>query len=133
MKKLLLFLFLLSPILAMSQAQPFFDFSPSEVREQRPNATWNYDKWGSNHDWLSMGYDDGDAFVIYFFDENNRSVVTTIAPKTQGKLQAFIELYNSRYVIVDSTRWKFYSEGEVFLAKLTQTDNGKYFFLWVKE
>ena len=133
MKKLLLFLFLLIPGLSMSQPQPFFDYTPSEIREKRPNAVWNYDKWGDNNDMLSMGYDDGDSYIIYLFNEESRSMATSIAPKTQGKLQGMIEIYNNRYVIISSTKWKFYNEGSVFLCKLMQTNAGAYFFVWTKE
>ena len=133
MKKLLLFLFLLYSGLAMSQPQPFFDYTPSEIRQKRPNAVWNYDKWGDNNDLMSMGYDAGDVFVIYLFDENNLSVVTSIVPKTQGNLQTLVEIYNSRYVIINSKKWKFYQEGTVFLCKLLVTDSGEDFFMWTKE
>jgi hypothetical protein len=133
MKKVLLFLLLLIPGLSMSQPQPFFDYTPSEIRQKRPNAVWNYDKWGDNNDLMSMGYDEGDAFVIYLFDENNLSVVTSIVPKTQGDLQTLVEIYNSRYVIINSKKWKFYQEGTVFLCKLLVTDSGKDFFMWTRE
>jgi hypothetical protein len=129
MNKLIILLVLL-PNLALSQAQPFFNYNPSEIKAKRPNADWSYTKWGDNDELFAMGYKDPEAFVMYFFDEDNACVITSITPKTQGDLQAFVESYNKRYVIVSDTEWKFYSEGVVFNCQLAQTKTGIYFFMW---
>lgn len=128
MKKLLILLLLLVSHQGISQ--PLFGYTPSEVKAEFPELNWNYKRWGEGNKKLSMGFLTEKLLVIYFFNEDNKSVYTSIAPQTQGELQSFIESYNQRYVIIDSYTWKFYNDGAVFLCKLKQTDEGRYFFLW---
>jgi len=129
MKKILLFLLLLLPGLSMSQ--PLFGYTPSQVREKWPNFDWEYLKWGERKDKMMMSFVEDDIRVIYFFDENDESVFTSVCPLTQGELQRMVEMYNNRYVIIDDTTWKFYNDGMVFLCTLEQTaDTKKYYFLW---
>ena len=129
MKKILLFLLLLLPGLSMSQ--PLFGHTPSQIRDKWPNFDWEYHKWGEYKDKIMMSFVEDDIRVIYFFDENDESVFTSVCPLTQGELQRMVEMYNNRYVIIDNTTWKFYNDGMVFLCALEQTaDTKKYYFLW---
>lgn len=128
--KTLLLLLAMAVLPLISKSQPLFGYTPSEVKAKYPDVEWEYKKWGEGNDKLTMGFRTEDLLVIYFFNEDNRSLFTTIAPQNQGELQSFIESYNNRYVIIDSYTWKFYNDGAVFLCKLKQTDEGKYYFLW---
>jgi hypothetical protein len=129
MKKLLLLL-AMAVLPLISNSQPLFGFTPSEVKDRYPGVDWTYKRWGDGDDKLSMGFRAEDLIVVYFFNENNKSIATTINPQTEGELQGIIERYNSRYVIIDSYTWKFYDEGSIFMCKLKQSDQGRYFFLW---
>lgn len=129
MKKLI-FILMMALLPFVSSSQPLFGYTPSEIRSKYPNANWQYKKWGNNMDMLSMSFEADDLLVIYFFNKKDRSVITTIAPLTQGELQSFIETYNQRYVIVDSYTWKFYDEGNIFLCELKTTAEGGYYFMW---
>lgn len=113
-----------------SISQPLFGYTPAEIMERYPNMDWEYRKWGEDQQKMTMGFITPDIMVVYFFDEENLSKYTTIAPQTQEELQNYIRKYNKRYVSIDPYTWKFYDEGTIFLCKLKQTDDGDYFFLW---
>jgi hypothetical protein len=130
-----LFLILLIAVLPLiSKSQPLFGYTPSQIRDKWPNFDWEYEKWGERKDKMIMTFAEDDIRVMYFFDENNHSVFTSICPLTIGELQGMIEQYNNRYVVVDNTTWRFYNDGAVFLCTLRQTaDTKKYYFLWTVE
>ena len=132
MKKLF-FILMLMALPVISNSQPLFGYGPADIRQKIPNVEWNYGKWGSDKECLTMNYISDNMSVIYFFDKNNLSVITTIYPTTQGMLQGIIETYNKRYVIVDSYNWKFYDSGVLYKCSLKQTDDNGYFFLWTVE
>lgn len=112
-------------------SQPLFGYTPSEIRNKWPNFTWEYEKWGEYKDKMMMSFAEDNIRVIYFFDDDNKSIYTSVCPLTQGELQGLIERYNNRYVIIDNTTWKFYNDGAVFLCRLKQTtDTKNYYFLW---
>ena len=125
---LALALVVLSSSSASSQA--LFGYTPSEIKSKHPDLEFSYDRWGNNNSKLLMKWVGEDMTVIYFFDKENLSQSTAIAPHGQGILQAMIERYNNRYVIVDDTHWKFYSEGVVYLVTLDTLEDGTYFFMW---
>lgn len=129
----LLFVFLLFTV-STGKAQPLFGFTPSEIRAKVPDAVWSYDKWGHDKELLSMAYSTDKVKTYYLFNADNRSLITIMYPLSQGTLQATIEIYNKRYVIVDNYNWKLYKEGVVYECTLSQTDNDDYFFMWsIKE
>lgn len=128
MKKLILLLLALLPY--VSNAQSLFGYSPAEIKAKWPTEQFTYDKWGENKDLIMMSFIKDNMGIAYFFNKDNESVVTSVSPLTQGQLQTLVELYNKRYVIINTTTWRFYDSGSVYLCKLTQTDNGKYHFIW---
>lgn len=132
MKKLLIILLVILPWL--SKAQSLFGFSPSEIREKRPGVEWTYNKWGDNKELLTMSFRADQLHVTYFFDASNKSVFTIVIPLTKGSLQAMIEVYNKRYIIIDNYNWKYYDTGSIYhcLLKQDETD-GSYFFIWYIE
>lgn len=116
-----------------SKSQPLFGYTPSEIRNEFPNESWTYDKWGDNKDMLMMSFSTQTFDVAYLFNQNNKSVFTSISPTKQGTLQYFIETYNNRYVIISNTKWKLYKEGSIFVCELMQRKDGSYFFFWTLE
>lgn len=124
----------LSLVLAVNVCfgQAMLGFTPSKVREKNPDKDWKYGKWGANNDLMSMSFTSSDeTFVVsYLFGDNNLSVYTSVIPLTQGSLQAIIENYNKRYVIIDERHWKFYSPDGIFNCSLEQTDKKAFYFLW---
>jgi hypothetical protein len=128
MKKLILFLFILISTGASSQA--LIGYSPSEVRAKFPDKEWEYGKWGERKNLMLMTFQTDDIIVGYFFNEDQKSVICSITPLSQGTLQAMVEMYNKKYVIKDSFHWDFYNSGTVFKCSLNVTDEGVYYFLW---
>lgn len=86
------------------------------------------------------GYDnDGDyyisiqtekASVFYYFNSERICYLTVIIPNDQGALNFYVELYNSRYVILSSTRWKMYADNGIADIELVYPKTGGYFFMW---
>lgn len=128
MKKLLTLLLVIMPW--VSNSQSLFGYTPTEVKAKWPEMEFKYNKWGEEKNLMMMSFVKDNLSVSYFFDDHNKSIVTTIIPLTQGYLQAVIEHYNKRYVIVDSYTWRFYDDGSIYLCELKQTDEGKYYFMW---
>lgn len=128
MKKLLTLLLVITPWL--SNAQALFGYSPTEIRTKWSEMEFRYDKWGEEKNLMMMSFTKEKLNVTYFFDEDNKSIITTLVPLTQGHLQAVIEHYNKRYVIVDSYTWRFYDDGSIYLCELKQTNDGRYYFMW---
>jgi hypothetical protein len=95
--------------------------------------------WEDNYN-LKSGYDsDGDYFihieteraaVTYYFSSDKICTSTFIAPKNQGALNFYVELYNDQYVIISPTEWKMYSSDGIASVKLIYPEGGGYFFLW---
>lgn len=130
--KTILFALSLTLIVSASYGQAMLGFTPSKVRERNPDVDWKYDKWGPNEDLLSMSFtsSDGTFVVAYLFSDSNISVYTSVIPLTQGSLQAIIENYNKRYVVIDERHWKFYSPDGIFKCSLEQTEHREFYFLW---
>jgi hypothetical protein len=131
MKTILLFLVMLLPL--VSTAQPMFGYSPSEIRQQHSDVSWSYNKWGNDKDKMVMQFQTDDLQYSYFFNEDNISIYTFIAPLTQGMLQTMVELYNQRYVIVNKNEWRLYKDGSIYTAKLLMLENEQYYFMWTIE
>ena len=70
------------------------------------------------------------ANVIYYFDSNNVCNLTAIIPDNQGALNFYVQLYNERYVIVSSTKWKMYSNNGIADIELIYPEDGGYYFIW---
>lgn len=113
-------------------AQARLNSTMTEIREEF--SDWRYN--------LKTGYDrDGDfyisvetdrATVIYFFDNRNLCYITIIVPDDQGALNMYVELYNSRYVILSTTRWRMYTANGLAEIELVYSDDGSYYFLWTR-
>lgn len=128
MKKLFTLLLILVSFKTMSQ--PLFGYTPSEIRAEHPDADWLYDKWGEPKNMLAMSYKTDGALISYLFNDDNKSMFTIITIYQQGLLQAFIEKYNSRYVIINDYTWRLYKDDSIYECYLKRADNGNYFFMW---
>jgi len=115
-------------------SQPLFGYTPEDIKNKYPNVTWEYNAWGTNNELVSIFYTEKDVSVHYFFDKNKESIFTAIYVFNQNTLQALIEIYNKKYVIVDNYNWKFYNQGSLFECNLSQNKSNDYYFFWsVKE
>lgn len=130
MRSTLLTIFLLLAMSISAFSQALIGYTMSQVREKYNDAEWTYGKWGTNNELQSMSFENESIGVIYYFNEDFKSIITAIVPKSQGTLQGIIENYNKRYVIIDETHWKFYTNGSVLRCSLETTDSGLYFFSW---
>jgi len=119
---------ILLSIHVFSQAR--LNSTASEIREEFSDAQYN----------LTSGFDDdGDYYislktehsnVIHYFNDNYLCYVTIIIPNDQGALNMFVELYNSRYVIISDVKWKMYTSTGLADIELIFGENGGYYFLW---
>jgi hypothetical protein len=70
------------------------------------------------------------ALVVYYFNKANECTLSVIAPKNQGDLNFFVEIYNKQYVIISPTEWRMYSEnGNIATIELV-SNKGTTFFVW---
>lgn len=70
------------------------------------------------------------ATVWYYFNDDRVCYLTVVVPDNQGALNFYVELYNSKYVVVSSTEWKMYSNNGICKIKLVYPDGGGYYFAW---
>jgi hypothetical protein len=63
------------------------------------------------------------ANVTYIFNSKLICNATFIFPLTQGKLNEYVKLYNSNYVIISSKEWKAYIGSGVLDIKLEYLTN----------
>ena len=132
MKKLTLFLLMLIPMKGISQAK--IGYNPSELRAEFPSANWTYSKWGEyGNQNMVMSWSSENILTNYFFNEDNITIICTIVPLNQSTLQAVVEIYNKRYVIIDSNTWRFYSDGTIFLCRLKTLEDGTFYFAWTEQ
>lgn len=111
----------------------------SQARLGSPASEIKSEFWESSYN-LKSGYtDDGIYFicietkrasVVYYFDDNKICNLCAIVPDNQGALNYYVELYNSQYVIVSSTKWKMYSNGGIAYIELKFPEDGGFYFMW---
>ena len=130
MRKAILLMILVFGLSLSAMSQAMIGFNMSEVRDNFPDAKWSYGIWEEENRLQSMTFEDDNMAVIFYFNSSYVCFITAIVPKTQGFLQGMIEKYNSRYVVVNDTSWKFYTNGGVLKCTLEHTDKGVYFFKW---
>ena len=129
MKKLLLIIFLaISSITAYSQSR--LNYSANEIREEFSDSKYNlksdFDKSGNYY----ISIVTGNSTVFYYLNAERTCNATFIVPNNQGALNFYVELYNSKYVIVSPTQWKMYSNNGMCEIKLVYSVNGGYYFMW---
>lgn len=97
----------------------------SEFSELAPET--GYDSNGNSYIDVEMTR----AHVRYFIDPSSGLCnLTLILPKSQAALNYYVELYNSRYVIISPTKWRMYTvEGSIAEVELL-SQNESSCFVW---
>lgn len=72
-----------------------------------------------------------DISSIYYFNEDQFCFKTIVMPGNEGLLHYFIEDYNSKFVVVSNSKWKFYTKGITVTCELIWDELEEvYYFLW---
>jgi len=103
----LLFAFILLCNLAVAQSR--LGYTSQAIKNEfagKYEMKYGYDKDGEYYIEIK---DEPSCIVRYFFNEQFVCYMTGLIPRTQGDLNAIVEKYNSRYVIISQTQWKMYS------------------------
>ena len=129
MKKLLLIILLIISS-ATAYTQSRLNYSANDIRDEfsdsKYNLKSNFDKGGNYY----ISILTGNSTVFYYFNAERTCIATFIVPDNQGSLNFYVELYNSKYVIVSPTQWKMYSNNGMCEIKLVYSVNGGYYFMW---
>ena len=129
MKRILLFIFF-ACISTITFSQSRINYSANEIRQEFQESQYNlksgYDKNGNYY----ISIITGNSTVFYYFDPDKICKATFIVPDNQGALNAYVELYNTRYVIVSPTHWKMYNNNGVSEVNLIYPTGGGYYFMW---
>lgn len=56
------------------------------------------------------------GLFIYFFNTDLRCNQIAISPRTGTDVQAYVELFNKGWVIIDNNHWKYYREDGMVLG-----------------
>lgn len=108
MKKLIFALIVILPFLGNAQAH--LGETPSGIKALHPDKTFteDYTKDGQKYISAEMYYG---TFVYYFNKETGLSDFCIQIPHNMTALNAQVEIYNKKYVIISETSWKAYLEG----------------------
>jgi hypothetical protein len=108
MKKVIFAVLFILPILVSAQAH--LGSTLAEIKESHPDNvfTIDYTNQGQKYAQSEMYYG---TFVYYFDNETGLSSFCIQIPKSMEALNAQVEVYNKKYVIVSETSWKAYLEG----------------------
>lgn len=108
MKKIIFALILLLPLLGKAQAH--LGSSLADIKAMHPDKVFkiDYTKQGQKYASAEMYYG---TFVYYFDSETGLSNYCIQIPDNMTALNAQVEVYNKKYVIVSDTSWKAYLEG----------------------
>jgi hypothetical protein len=108
MKNLILAIILMLPLLGKSQAH--LGSTLAEIKALHPDKVFkiDYTKQGQKYASAEMYYG---LFVYYFDSETGLSNYCLQIPDNMNALNAQVEVYNKKYVIISETSWKAYLEG----------------------
>ena len=112
MKKLIILLLVFLPLLSYSQEH--LGHTEKEIREMHSDKTFDigYTDDGEKYIGAFMNYG---TFYYYFNKETELSYFCMQAVDKIHYLNAQVEAYNKKYIIVSDTEWKAYLEGGVLL------------------
>lgn len=130
MKKLLLIiLFSLSVFISSSQSR--LGYTESQIRQDFSNKKFqtSYTESGTKY----IYFDDGEIVGMYFFDENGYCNLCSAFPLSTGVLNYMVERFNKEYVIVDDTKWKYYTGGNVIIYIQLVEVSGKMTFIFMSK
>jgi hypothetical protein len=116
MKKLIFILILVLPFLGKAQAH--LGVTLASIKELYPDKkfkVWSYNGDSSRCASTDMSYGN----FTYYFGNDGLSFMCTLVPKSLTALNAQVENYNKKYVILSETSWKAYLEqGEIMKINL---------------
>lgn len=127
MKKIILILlFNLFSFFSFSQSR--LGFTEYEIRKDFSNE---YFYTGKTEQGLKYIYfNDQRIISMYFFDSNGVCNLCSAMPLNSGTLNYMVELYNKQYVIIDDTKWKYYTgNGGIIYISLVEV-SGKLTFVY---
>lgn len=110
MKQLgIIFLFVMSFLSIKAQAH--LGSTEYQIKKMYPNNTFTVDYTLKSHiRYISTDFQYGN-FTYYFDAETGLSKFCFQIPHSTGTMNAQVEIYNKKYVIISDTSWKAYLEG----------------------
>jgi hypothetical protein len=129
MKKLILtiVLFVIS-LTSFSQAR--VNFTESEIRKE-----FNKSKFETSYTESGIKFIyqlDENVATYYYFNKESVCYMCMMIPLKQGTLNYFVEDYNSKYVIVSDTEWKFYNKNGIMYISLIEVKGNPAFIYYTK-
>lgn len=106
MKKIILGLILLFPLLGKAQAH--LGVTLADIKELYPDKTFKigYTDDGTKYALASMAL----GTFAYYFDNEETTYKCIQYPNNMTALNTQVEIYNKKYVIISETSWKAYLE-----------------------
>lgn len=130
MKNIILTLSLLIlPLFSFSQARVHFTESQIKTEFGSKNIKTAYTNKGVKY----LYRQDETVVTYYYINDEGVCYMSMMVPLKQGALNYFVEDYNSKYVIVSDTEWKFYSKNGVMYITLIDVDGTPAFMYYTKE
>ena len=98
------------------------------IKEKEPNGQFSYNPEGGSTYTVS---DKQHTLWIYFLNVDLECIALAMHPSTSGTFQAYVELFNQEWVIMDDTHWKFYrNNGTILKAYIDVVNNvGSVFYV----
>lgn len=130
MKKLLLLLFFTLTVF-ISNSQSRLGYTEYQIKQDFSNKTFktNYTEAGVKY----VYFDDGEILAMYFFDEDGICNLCSALPLTSGVLNYMVERFNKEYVIIDDTKWKYYTGSNVIIYIQLVDVSGKMTFVFMQK
>lgn len=132
MKKTILTTILLATTLfAFTQAR--VGFTKSEIHQEckinGQDVSSGYTDKGTHYSVTETKH----VITIFFYDENNVCIRSTVNPINDIVRKAYIDTFNEQCVVVDSTHWLLYTDMGVQTIVLVYSDTVTPFFLFENE
>ncbi len=107
----------------LSFGQGRIGFTAEEIMAEFPNYKFVHGVTDNGTKYISSD-DFNRGEVGYFFDEQGKSYLTIIIPRTTRDLNALIQYYNYQYVQISDTEWKAYlKNGSILKIELIRSEN----------
>lgn len=108
MKKLIFTFIVMLPLFVKAQAH--LGSTLADIKAKHPDKEFiiEYSDDGTKYAYASMYYG---TFIYYFDKETGLSNLCLQIPDDMTALNAQVEVYNKKYVIVSETSWKAYLDG----------------------
>lgn len=131
MKKLIVTILLMLPILGMAQAH--LGETEYAIKNYHPEATFKtgYDNDGQKYIYTDMALGN----FTYYIDSDNLSHYNIQIPYDMKCVNAQVEIYNKKYVIVSGSKWKAYLEGGfiMYINLYYNTESKLYYFAYSEQ